>query len=85
MKKITKININTKSPKLSTAAQFWVCRVKQEWRVMGGGVEVAVVVGSCIHKHKPGDGGRCWGGVDEVAVVVGSCVRKHKPGEGAWG
>jgi hypothetical protein len=38
--KITKININTKNPKLSTAARFRVCCAKQEWRVMGRGVGV---------------------------------------------
>ena len=40
MKKFTKININTKNPKPSAAAQFQVCRVKREWRAMGGGVGV---------------------------------------------
>jgi hypothetical protein len=41
--------LGAKRPKPSTVAQFWVCHVKREWRVMG----------SCVRKREPGDG--AWG------------------------
>jgi hypothetical protein len=47
--------------KPSMMAQFWVCHVKQQWMVMGGGDgvstnEVVVVVGPRICKHEAGEG-----------------------------
>jgi hypothetical protein len=58
------MGLGANSPKPSAVAWFWVCRVKREWRAMGGrcwgGVdEVAVVVGSCVRKREPGEG--AWG------------------------